>query len=159
MKKSVSVVFFLAGIIILSCYYYADNAEEYSFKIEGSSHGIGITSDERLIFADAFFTMKCFFEPGTPRTIQRLYSQIIESYINIYLRNFMSLKYLSQFSLRDVYFCQTDFYNAFMDYISDRLPQRISELEELIDVQITRLEIIEEPFTRNLRLQYLGLLE
>ena len=155
MKKIIFFAFFLIWFLtLLACY-----AEGNSYKIDSHTTGMGMTSDEHTVIVDVFFSIECFFESNTSRTVKRWYSRIIELDISIFLRNYIHSTYISQFTTRNIYFCQTEFYNGFMDYISEQLPKSIAEREGLNSVRITRLEIAETPFSEYHRLRILEALE
>ena len=155
MKKRFFFAFFLIWFLtLLACY-----AEGNSYKIDSHTTEMGMTSDEHIIIVDVFFSIECFFESNTSRTIQRLYSLIIEQDILRFLLNYIAILYIPQFTVRDFYLCQTEFYKGFMNYISEQLPKRIAEREGLNNVRITRLEIVETPFSEYHRLRILEALE
>ena len=127
--------------------------EKISYQSSTHERGVGETRDGYNIFVDVFLSIKSFFEPNIPESTQWFYTWTIELKIARFLRSYIYYSYLPQFAASDIHFCQTEFYNRFMYYMSDQLPEIISKFEGLNSVRITRLEIEENPFSRDFRLQ------
>ena len=136
-----------------------EEAEGNIYTIYGREHAIGVTSDGHLVFLNVYYTVKSVFEPNTPRILQRLETRIIENSIPEFLRSYVHSIFIPQFTISDLYFCQKEFYNGFIEYISDQLFELITEFENLNSFRITKLEIIEDSFSKNLRLQRLEVQE
>ena len=128
-------------------------AEGVSYSSDYFERGAGITNDGHLIFVEYFFSIECFFESSNMSiSMQRNYTYMIEAYINYFIRQYIVI-YISQFSVLDINFCQNEFYNEFMEYVSDKLNEIILDIVGLNYVQITKLEILENPETMANRLR------
>ena len=131
MKRKMFLMFFLTGFFALFSY-----AQENSYRVDdGFVLGIGILRDGKHLSVGISFAVECFFESNTPIYEQRNYAGNVMDDLEICLRNYASNIYIPQFKSDNLSFNQTEFYNGFLNYISE------NGNIDLNKIHITRLEI------------------